>query len=347
MKHAIEEIFEAFGRLKVLIIGDVMMDAYIWGKVERISPEAPVPIVQVKKREKRLGGAANVALNIQALGATPVLCSVVGDDLEGEAFVRLLEERQISAEFIVKSNERPTTVKERVIAGSQQMLRVDSEDSDLLSDAESQALMERIQAALPQCDVVIFQDYDKGVLNRERIEQIIRWTEEKGIPTAVDPKKRNFLHYRGATLFKPNLKELKEGLLSEDLALHKEKHETSLSVEEAVAQASGRLKQLMSVNSTFITLSEKGVFIDAAYLEQAEQHLIPAHLRQISDVSGAGDTVISIAALALALKLPPRLLAELANLGGGIVCEYTGVVPVKRERLLQEAQRLLDSVNPG
>lgn len=347
MKHAIEEIFEAFGGLKVLIIGDVMMDAYIWGKVERISPEAPVPIVQVKKREKRLGGAANVALNIQALGATPVLCSVVGDDLEGEAFVRLLEERQISAEFIVKSNERPTTVKERVIAGSQQMLRVDSEDSDLLSDAESQALMERIQAALPQCDVVIFQDYDKGVLNRERIEQIIRWTEEKGIPTAVDPKKRNFLHYRGATLFKPNLKELKEGLLSEDLALHKEKHETSLSVEEAVAQASGRLKQLMSVNSTFITLSEKGVFIDAAYLEQAEQHLIPAHLRQISDVSGAGDTVISIAALALALKLPPRLLAELANLGGGIVCEYTGVVPVKRERLLQEAQRLLDSVNPG
>lgn len=347
MKHAIEEIFEAFGGLKVLIIGDVMMDAYIWGKVERISPEAPVPIVQVKKREKRLGGAANVALNIQALGATPVLCSVVGDDLEGEAFVRLLEERQISAEFIVKSNERPTTVKERVIAGSQQMLRVDSEDSDLLSDAESQALMERIQAALPQCDVVIFQDYDKGVLNRERIEQIIRWTEEKGIPTAVDPKKRNFLYYRGATLFKPNLKELKEGLLSEDLALHKEKHETSLSVEEAVTQASGRLKQLMSVNSTFITLSEKGVFIDAAYLEQAEQHLIPAHLRQISDVSGAGDTVISIAALALALKLPPRLLAELANLGGGIVCEYTGVVPVKRERLLQEAQRLLDSVNPG
>lgn len=347
MKYAIEEIFEAFGRLKVLIIGDVMMDAYIWGKVERISPEAPVPIVQVKKREKRLGGAANVALNIQALGATPVLCSVVGDDLEGEAFVRLLEERQISAEFIVKSNERPTTVKERVIAGSQQMLRVDSEDSDLLSNAESQALMERIQAALPQCDVVVFQDYDKGVLNRERIAQIIRWTEEKGIPTAVDPKKRNFLYYRGATLFKPNLKELKEGLLSEDLALHKEKHETSLSVEEAVAQASGRLKQLMSVNSTFITLSEKGVFIDAAYLKQAEQHLIPAHLRQISDVSGAGDTVISIAALALALKLPPRLLAELANLGGGIVCEYTGVVPIKRERLLQEAQRLLDSVHPG
>ena len=347
MKHTVEEIFEAFGQLKVLIIGDVMLDAYIWGKVERISPEAPVPIVHVRKREKRLGGAANVALNIQALGATPILCAVVGDDLEGDAFVQLLKERQISAEFIVKSSERPTTIKERVIAGSQQMLRVDSEDSDLLSDTESQALMERIQAALPQCDVVIFQDYDKGVLSKERIVQIIRWAEEKGIPTAVDPKKRNFLHYRGATLFKPNLKELKEGLQSEDLALHKEKHETSLSVEEAVAQASGRLKQLLEVNSTFITLSEKGVFIDAAYLEQEEQHLIPAHLRQISDVSGAGDTVISIAGLALALKLPPRMLAELANLGGGIVCEYTGVVPVKRERLLQEAKRLLDSVHPG
>ena len=344
MKHSVEEIFKAFGQLKVLIVGDVMLDAYIWGKVERISPEAPVPVVHVKKREKRLGGAANVALNIQALGATPVLCSLVGDDPEGEAFVRLLEERQISADFIVRSSERPTTVKERVIAGSQQMLRIDSEDSDLLSEAEGEALMQRIQAALPQVDVIIFQDYDKGVLNQDRIAQIIRWAEERQIPTAVDPKKRNFLHYRGATLFKPNLKELKEGLQSEDLALHKEKHETSLSVEKAVAQASTRLKQRLQVNITFITLSEQGVFIDAAYLEQAEQHLVPAHLRQISDVSGAGDTVISIAALALALKLPPRLLAELANLGGGIVCEYTGVVPIERQRLLQEAQQLLDGI---
>ena len=346
MKHSVEEIFEAFAQLKVLIVGDVMLDAYIWGKVERISPEAPVPVVHVRKREKRLGGAANVALNVQALGAEPILCAVVGDDGEGEEFIRLLRDQQINADYIVRSPERPTTVKERVIAGSQQMLRIDSEDDDLLSEAEGKALMQRIREALPKADVVVFQDYDKGVLDRERIQQIIRWAEEQQIPTAVDPKKRNFLHYQKATLFKPNLKELKEGLLGEDLALHKEKHETSLSIEEAVAQASERLQQLLEVKSTFITLSEKGVFIDATYRDQAERHLIPAHVRQISDVSGAGDTVISIAALALALKLPPRLLAELANLGGGIVCEYTGVVPVVRERLMQEAQPILKTLPP-
>jgi rfaE bifunctional protein kinase chain/domain len=271
----------------------------------------------------------------------------VGDDHEGEAFVSLLHAQQISADYIVQSKARPTTVKERVIAGSQQMLRIDSEDNDLLSEAESDALMQRIEAALPQADVVIFQDYDKGVLNQARIQQVIQWANARKIPTAVDPKKRNFLHYQKATLFKPNLKELKEGLLTEDLALHKEKHETSLSVEEAVAQASERLKVLMEVDSTFITLSEKGVYIDAAYRGRPEKHLVPAHLRQISDVSGAGDTVISIAALALALNLPPQLLAELANLGGGIVCEYTGVVPIVRERLLQEAKKVLQNPLPA
>lgn len=347
MYRSLEEIFEAFGQLKVLIIGDVMLDAYVWGKVDRISPEAPVPIVHVRKREKRLGGAANVALNVQAMGATPILCAVVGDDHEGETFISLLHAQQISADYIVQSKARPTTVKERVIAGSQQMLRIDSEDNDLLSEAESDALMQRIEAALPQADVVIFQDYDKGVLNQARIQQVIQWASARKIPTAVDPKKRNFLHYQKATLFKPNLKELKEGLLTEDLALHKEKHETSLSVEEAVAQASERMKVLMEVDSTLITLSEKGVYIDAAYRGRPEKHLVPAHLRQISDVSGAGDTVVSIAALALALNLAPRLLAELANLGGGIVCEYTGVVPIIRERLLQEAKKVLSNPLPA
>jgi len=341
MERSLDEILESFAQLKVLIVGDVMLDAYVWGKVERISPEAPVPVVHVRKREKRLGGAANVALNVQALGAKPILCSVVGDDLEGQAFVELLDKRKISARYIVRSQERPTTVKERVIAGSQQMLRIDSEDSNLLSEAEGEALMLQIEAALPQADVVVFQDYDKGVLSRERIQQVIGWAEKRQIPTAVDPKKRNFLHYRGATLFKPNLKELREGLLAEDLALHKEKHETSMSTEEAVVQAASRLKQLMAVNSVFITLSEKGVFIDAAYAGSPDTHFIPAHLREIADVSGAGDTVISIAALALALKLPPKTLAALANLGGGIVCEHTGVVPIEKNKLFAEARRWL------
>lgn len=341
MGKTLDEIFEAFRDLRVLIIGDVMLDAYIWGKVERISPEAPVPIVHVRKREKRLGGAANVALNVQALGATPLLCAVIGDDHAAGDFHSLLEEQNISGAGIVKSKNRLTTVKERVIAGSQQMLRVDSEDDELLIDEDREALLKVIEKLLPQADVVIFQDYDKGVLSEPLIQQTIALAKKHQIPTTVDPKRRNFLHYKEATLFKPNLKELREGMQVEGLALHKEKHETSLTTEQAVAQASTKLKALLRVNTTFVTMSEKGVYIDAAYHGQEEKHVIPAHFRKIADVSGAGDTVISIAALCLALKLSPRLLAELANLGGGIVCEYTGVVSIEYKRLLEEAKKVL------
>ncbi|WKN33279.1 bifunctional ADP-heptose synthase [Porifericola rhodea] len=341
MGKTLDEIFEAFRDLKVLIIGDVMLDAYIWGKVERISPEAPVPIVHVRKREKRLGGAANVALNVQALGATPLLCAVIGDDHAAGDFHSLLEEQNISGAGIVKSKNRLTTVKERVIAGSQQMLRVDSEDDELLIDEDRESLLKVIEKLLPQADVVIFQDYDKGVLSEPLIQQTIALAKKHQIPTTVDPKRRNFLHYKEATLFKPNLKELREGMQVEGLALHKEKHETSLTTEQAVAQASTKLKALLQVNTTFVTMSEKGVYIDAAYHGQEEKHVIPAHIRKIADVSGAGDTVISIAALCLALELSPRLLAELANLGGGIVCEYTGVVSIEYKRLLEEAKKVL------
>jgi len=341
MGKTLDKIFEAFRDLRVLIIGDVMLDAYIWGKVERISPEAPVPIVHVRKREKRLGGAANVALNVQALGATPLLCAVIGDDHAAGDFHSLLEEQNISGAGIVKSKNRLTTVKERVIAGSQQMLRVDSEDDELLIDEDREALLKVIEKLLPQADVVIFQDYDKGVLSEPLIQQTIALAKKHQIPTTVDPKRRNFLHYKEATLFKPNLKELREGMQVEGLALHKEKHETSLTTEQAVAQASTKLKALLQVNTTFVTMSEKGVYIDAAYHGQEEKHVIPAHIRKIADVSGAGDTVISIAALCLALELSPRLLAELANLGGGIVCEYTGVVSIEYKRLLEEAKKVL------
>ncbi|WPP47957.1 bifunctional heptose 7-phosphate kinase/heptose 1-phosphate adenyltransferase [Catalinimonas niigatensis] len=343
MAKSLDEIFDSFRQLKVLIVGDVMLDAYIWGKVERISPEAPVPIVHVRKREKRLGGAANVALNVQALGAIPMICAVVGDDPAGQDFLSLLQEQKISTQGIVKSSSRVTTVKERVIAGSQQMLRVDSEDDELLNDTDREALYEVVQEAMQEADVVIFQDYDKGVLSEKLIQQTITLANQRGIPTAVDPKRRNFLHYRKATFFKPNLKELREGLQAENLDLLKEKHETALTPEQAVMEASTRLKELMEVETTFITMSERGVYIDAIHQGKEEKHVIPAHIRQISDVSGAGDTVISIAALCLALGLAPRLLAELANLGGGIVCEYTGVVSIQRERLLQEAKHVLNN----
>ncbi len=324
-----DDIFTAFEKLKVLIVGDVMVDAYIWGKVERISPEAPVPVVQVRKREVRLGGAANVALNIQALGATPLLCAIVGKDEAGRQFRHLLRQQHISDAFITESPSRITTVKERIMAGSQQMLRVDAEDDRLLDPAESLALMHSIEKAAIQADVIIFQDYDKGTLNEERIQRTVALAQQKNIPTAVDPKRRNFLYYQNTTLFKPNLKELLEGL--------KTLVETGKTLHETVAEASAQVKQHLQAASVLVTLSEHGVYMDAP----DGRHLTPAHVRQIADVSGAGDTVISIAALCLALGMPSRRLAALSNLGGGIVCEHVGVVPIDKATLLGEAGKYL------
>lgn len=335
--NSIEEIFFAFQKLKVLIVGDVMVDAYTWGQVDRISPEAPVPVVNVRKREVRLGGAANVALNIQALGATPFLCAVVGQDDYGKQFKKLLDEQQICVDFIVESPARVTTVKERVMAGSQQMLRVDSEDDSLLNERDSQALMQCIEKVVAQVDVIVFQDYDKGVLDEKRIQKIISLAHQQNKPTAVDPKRRNFLHYRNATLFKPNLKELTEGLKGQQLSLVEGagKH---FNKAEVIVEAADHLRKQLQADSVLVTLSEHGVFING----KDGTHAIPAHVRQIADVSGAGDTVVSIAALCLALQLPYRWLAALSNLGGGIVCEYSGVVPIDKMRLEEEAQKYID-----
>lgn len=324
--NTLEDIFSAFNRLTVLIVGDVMIDSYLWGKSTRISPEAPVPIVNVVKREKRLGGAANVALNVQALGATPLLCSVVGDDKDGSDFLRLLEDKGLSTEGIVQSPERVTTIKHRIIAGAQQLLRVDAEIETELADYDNRHLEERYLKLLDRADVVILEDYDKGVFSETNIRHFIQLANERNIPTVIDPKKKNFLSYIGCTLFKPNLKELKEGL-KVDFA-----DENLPAFEEAVTALQARLK----TQQVLVTLSERGVFI----ANGKERTYIEAHRRSISDVSGAGDTVISIAALCMALGTSVQFLAGLSNLGGGLVCEQVGVVPVDKQRLQQEAAQL-------
>ncbi|MFN6946737.1 MAG: bifunctional heptose 7-phosphate kinase/heptose 1-phosphate adenyltransferase [Cytophagaceae bacterium] len=323
---SLQEVFKAFEGLNVLIVGDVMIDSYLWGKVERISPEAPVPIVNVHKRDKRLGGAANVALNIQALGATPLLCSVIGNDLDGDNFLTLLNQNQLSTEGILRSEERVTTIKHRVISGSHHMLRVDSEIDTPLNKKNEEELIKKIKNLLPKSDVIIFQDYDKGVITERIIGEIIAQSKAQKIPTVTDPKKRNFLKYNGVTLFKPNRKELIEGL----------KLDSDLSEISEVEQAVEQLKLILNTPSVLITLSERGIFIDS----ENQKHWISAHIREICDVSGAGDTVISVAALCQALKLPPKAIASLSNLAGGIVCEHVGVVPVNKEKLYLEANKL-------
>lgn len=324
---SIEKIFDEFNSLNVLIIGDVMLDSYIWGAVERISPEAPVPIVNVKKKDFRLGGAANVALNIASLGAKPILCALIGDDEDGRKLLQRLDEGKISKEGIVISSHRPTTVKTRIIASSQHVVRVDEETDAAANSAEEEAIWKRIEKLLPTCQVIVFEDYDKGVITSGLIEKTVALAKSKGIPTIVDPKKRNFLHYKEVTLFKPNLKELREGLkIDVDAA-------DQSSVDKAVTQ----LKAKLSAVGVMLTLSEHGVYIDY----QNQKVKLPAHAREIADVSGAGDTVVSIAALCVALNLSPNMIAALSNLGGGLVCQHVGVVPINKDELLVEAENLL------
>ena len=333
-KEQIHQLFRRFQDLRVLIIGDVMIDAYLWGKVERISPEAPVPVVALKKRESRLGGAANVALNVQSLGATPIICSVIGKEEKGEQFLELMKKRGLSSEGILQSSHRLTTVKFRIIGNNSQLLRVDEEIDHDLEDNETQALVDHISEMVKNGDihVIIFEDYDKGIITPGLIKEVIGLAHENGIPVVVDPKKKNFLHYKGSDLFKPNLKELREGLKLDN------EPETILSIRKA----SHLLRKELDAGMVLATLSDKGIVFQAN-TESGEPLFghIPAHFRQIADVSGAGDTVIGIAALCLAAGASPELIAQLANLAGGLVCEQVGVVPVNRDQLLEEALETL------
>lgn len=322
-----KDVIEKFLGLKVLVVGDVMVDAYLLGKVERISPEAPVPVVAVEKKEYRLGGAANVALNLASLGAKPILCSVIGEDIEGNEFLQLLESSNLNPSGIVRSKDRLTTTKTRVIAQQTQMLRVDHEVTEPISEYETYVLTQRIlNDLLPAVDVVLFEDYDKGVVTQSLIEQIVTAAHKHGKKVVVDPKKRNFNFYRGVDLFKPNLKELKEGFNKDVDPADQSGFETMIL----------DLMQAMELKNIMVTLSERGVMI----CDGKTFDYIPAHYRKIADVSGAGDTVMSVAALCYAIGLDNKQTAALSNLAGGLVCEEVGVVPINKERLKEESAKL-------
>jgi len=322
------DVFKRFSSLNILIVGDVMVDSYWWGKVERISPEAPVPVCTVRKKENRLGGAANVALNVAAMGAKPIICSVVGDDMEGRILKGLFQEQNIETDGLLFSTERCTTVKTRILGNKSQMLRIDEETELPLSNKEQAAFLQRIEKIIEsnKPNAIIFQDYDKGVITKELIERLVAVAKAKAIPTCVDPKKRNFLFYKNVSLFKPNLKELKEGL----------KADIETPKEEALYQAALTLHQKQGIEKVFITLSEYGVFIADFTSQEPKVEMQPAYLRKIADVSGAGDTVISVASLCMALGLGASETAKISNMSGGLVCESVGVVPIDKEKLLSE-----------
>lgn len=321
---------QSFADLRVLILGDVMIDRYVQGQVRRVSPEAPVPVVEFRSSSSRLGGAANVALNVREMGAEPVLVAVVGADAEAVELERLVEEAGLSDHsFLIREEGRRTTIKTRIIAGNQHLLRVDAEDTHPVSADSVRQLMEKLEVELQRerVDVIILQDYDKGVLSPDMIQSVITLAKQFEIPVTVDPKFRHFLQYSNCTLFKPNLKELSEGLAREIAPVQAD-------LERAVIE----LAEAMPHQYSLITLSEKGIFwFDHSRMKGG---IIPPATRDIVDVCGAGDTVIAIASMVLANEVSLDQVAAIANLAGGLVCERVGVVPVDAQALNREVERL-------
>jgi rfaE bifunctional protein kinase chain/domain len=320
---AIQRFEEGLNRLKVLVIGDLMLDRYHFGRVTRISPEAPVPVVDVERTDNRPGGAANVALNISSLGAAVTLCGVIGADDNGRILQRCLASANFDTSLVLETAQRVTTTKTRIIGNNQQVLRVDHEVRETIDAALQQQFIDLIAARIQTFDAIVFEDYDKGMLSDALIQAIVALAHSANIPTVVDPKFRNFWSYRGTTLFKPNLKELNE-------ALGQRLGKGDLN---GIAQAVADLRTRMPHAHTLVTLSENGVLaIDAS----GKQDHLAAHFRKITDVSGAGDTVIAVMALALASGLSLAEAAAIANLAGGLVCEEVGVVPIDRAKLVAE-----------
>jgi rfaE bifunctional protein kinase chain/domain len=332
-KEKIIHLFDKFNTCKVLVIGDVMIDSYLIGKVDRISPEAPVPVVVLKKRDNMLGGAANVALNIKSLGAETFLCSVIGNDKQGDELLNLMEKSGLKSDGIVRSSERITTTKFRIIGNRMQMLRVDEEMDTDINGLEAKQLLARITELIEtqKPNVIILQDYNKGVLSLEVIGEVAKLARKNEIPVAVDPKKKNFTAYKNFTLFKPNLKEISEGLKIDIEAI---------SI-ESLQKAAEIIHTNQDIELVMITLSEHGVFMSSRNKAGNSSQVIPAVLRSIADVSGAGDTVISVVALCMAQKTDPFVTATLSNLAGGLVCEHPGVVAIAKEELLKEALKLI------
>lgn len=303
-----------------LVIGDLMLDRYLIGEVERISPEAPVPVVLLKQENERAGGAANVAANLSLLGIRTTMAGIIGDDAEGRALLDMLRELNIDS-AIVTSQQRPTVTKTRILGGHQQMMRLDKESRLAFTESENNALHEQVSQAIAQKpDVIILSDYAKGVLSDALCQAVIAQAKALGIPVLVDPKGRDYTKYQGATALTPNKKETSEacGIDAMDT--------------DRLLQAAADLRDRLGLAFLAVTRGEEGISL----LEQNETIHIPAAAKQVFDVSGAGDTVIATLAAGLVHGLSHRQAFELANIAAGIVVGKVGTVPVNREELLAE-----------
>jgi rfaE bifunctional protein kinase chain/domain len=303
----------------VAVVGDVMLDRYFWGSVARVSPEAPVPVVDVDDESFHLGGAANVAANLQSLGATPLLCGVVGDDGMGRTLRHVATEQGLSDRGLVIDPSRPTTVKTRVIGNNQQIVRLDREQRSAITHGVADAILEAVSSA-EKLGAIVLEDYNKGVLTLDVIQRVLLFAREHNVPVFVDPKRENFFAYHGAFLIKPNRKEAEEAV------------GVPLRTRDDVQSAATALLERLSVQNVLITLGSEGMMLVES---DGGTSVVPTVARRVADVSGAGDTVIATLAAMTASGATVREAATIANVAAGIVVAEPGIVTVTPHQLLE------------
>ncbi|MEF3695504.1 MAG: D-glycero-beta-D-manno-heptose-7-phosphate kinase [Candidatus Cloacimonadota bacterium] len=314
----------AFSGKRILVIGDLMLDHYVWGEVKRISPEAPVPVLEAEKEEYRPGGAANVALNLKSLGAEPLLLGLIGADSAGEILQEALLSRGITASYLVRSPQRKTCLKTRMNAAGQQILRIDYEDSSVLSTDEESLCLQALNRALTEAEAVIIEDYNKGLLSPAFIGSVLQYCSLKALPVAVDPKYHNFFSYKAVDIFKPNYSELLARL-----------ENAPLTEEEFLASAEA-FRQKQGIKHLVVTRGAKGLIIfspDSAPVQ------LPTYAREVFDVTGAGDTVISVLALAYVCGTDILEAARLANHAAGVVCGKKGTATANLQEIVDSIVR--------
>jgi len=313
-QQRVDELLQNSKGKRIAVIGDVMIDRYIWGNVNRISPEAPVPIVEVESESSRLGGAANVANNIVSLGASAQLIGIVGDDFSGKEFRSILESQKASSEGIITDRSRPTTVKTRVIAHHQHVVRIDSEEKKDIGSEIQQKIFSVLEKNIDSIDGIIIEDYNKGIIVKELIHAIIELANKKKKIITIDPKFNNFFEYKNVTVFKPNKKEAEEALGKK------------IQTDADVLSAGKMLMEKLNAENILLTRSEKGMSL---FEKNGLVTHIPTNARKVSDVSGAGDTVIATLTTMLAAGANIAEASLLANYAGGIVCGEVGIVSIE------------------
>ncbi len=308
---------------KIAVIGDVMLDRYFWGGVSRISPEAPVPVVDVEKETYHLGGAANVAKNLRSLGMQPLLCGVLGNDNSGHSFIEICEKIGLDVSGLYMDDDRPTTVKTRIFGNNQQLIRLDREVRDDLSDEGEHFILELLDKTKGLAGI-IFEDYNKGTISEGLIREVISRAKQHKVPVFVDPKFANFFTYKGVTVFKPNRKEAKEAL------------NIDINTRQDVLKAGKMLLDKLDSENILLTLGKDGMML---FEKNGDVSSVPTRARNVSDVSGAGDTAIATLAAAIAGEANIKEAAALANFASGVVCEQPGIVSIKIDELLDTVSR--------